>query len=100
VVSLTNTALEEIDKMCTEEIYYWRGMTKANLEDWDGAAQDLRRSHLLNPNFLPAEKELKRNHSLNLAASDDSPNPILADLLSTDISYFTTVTTTLVSNTR
>jgi hypothetical protein len=39
-------------------------MAKANLEDWDGAAQDLRRSHLLNPNSLPAGNELKRIHSL------------------------------------
>ena len=58
-------------------------MAKANLEDWDGAAQDLRRAHLLNPNFLPAGKELKRSHSLGLAASpDDSANPLIADLVS------------------
>jgi hypothetical protein len=68
VISLTNAALVDIDKMSAEEIYYWRGMAKANLEDWDGAAQDLRRAHLLNPNFLPAGQELKRIHSLGLAA--------------------------------
>jgi hypothetical protein len=69
VITLTNAALVDIDKMSTEEIYYWRGMAKANLEDWDGAAQDLRRAHLLNPNFLPAGKELQRIHSLGLASS-------------------------------
>jgi hypothetical protein len=67
VISLTNEALVDIDKMSTEEICYWRGMAKADVEDWDGAAQDLRRSHLLNPNFLPAGKELKMIHSLELA---------------------------------
>jgi hypothetical protein len=66
VITLTNAALVDIDKMATEEIYNWRGMAKANLEDWDGAAQDLRRAHLLNPNFLPAGKELQRMHSLDL----------------------------------
>jgi hypothetical protein len=56
-------------------------MAKANLEDWDGTAQDLRRVDLLNPNFLPAGQELKRIHSLGLASSlDDSPNPLLIDL--------------------
>jgi hypothetical protein len=81
VISLTNTALVDIDTMSTEEIYSWRGMAKANLEDWDGAAQDLRRAHLLNPNFLPVGKELQRIHSLGLASSaDDSPNPALIDL--------------------
>jgi integrase/recombinase XerD len=62
VISLTNAALVDIDKMSTEEIHYWRGMAKANLEDWDGAGQDPRRAHLLNPNFLPAGKELRRIH--------------------------------------
>jgi hypothetical protein len=67
-------------------------MAKANLEDWDGAAQDLRRAHLLNPNFLPAGKELKRIHSLGLASSaDNSPNPILTDLVSSQKSYFETI---------
>jgi integrase/recombinase XerD len=64
VITLTNAALVDMDKMAPEEIYYWRGMAKANLEDWDGAAQDLRRAHLLNPNFLPAGEELRRIHSL------------------------------------
>jgi hypothetical protein len=73
VIKLTNNALVDIDKMSTEEIYYWRGMAKAHLEDWDGAAQDLRRAHLLNPNFLPAGKELQRINSLCLTPSlDDS----------------------------
>ncbi len=92
VISLNNEALVDIDKMSTEEIYYWRGMAKANLEDWDGAAQDLRRAHLLNPNFLPPGKELKRIHSLGLASSvDNSPNPILTDLVSSQRSYFITI---------
>lgn len=92
VITLTNEALVDIDKMPTEEIYYWRGMAKANLEDWDGAAQDLRRAHLLNPNFLPAGKELKRIHSLGLAASlDDAPNPLFTDLVSSQKSYFETI---------
>lgn len=83
VIRLADRALVDIDKMSTEEIYYWRGMAKANLEDWDGAAQDLRRAHLLNPNFLLAGKELKRIHSLGLASSlDDSPKPVLPDLAS------------------
>ncbi|HLO28010.1 MAG TPA: tyrosine-type recombinase/integrase [Anaerolineales bacterium] len=71
VITLANSALVDIDKMATEEIYYWRGMAKANLEDWDGAAQDLRRAHLLNPNFLPAGKELRRMNSLGLTPSLD-----------------------------
>jgi hypothetical protein len=76
--------------MSTEEIYYWRGMAKVSLEDWDGAAQDLRRAHLLNPNFLPAGKELKRIDSLGLASSpNDSPNPILMDLALSQASSFT-----------
>jgi hypothetical protein len=92
VITLTNEALVDIDKMSTEEVYYWRGMAKANLEDWDGAAQDLRRAHLLNPNFLPAGQELKRIHSLGLAASaDDSPNPLFTDLVSSQKSYFETI---------
>ena len=50
-------------------------MAKAHLEDWDGAAQDLRRAHLLNPNFLPAGKELQRINSLGLASPlGSSPN--------------------------
>jgi hypothetical protein len=78
--------------MPTEESYYWRGMAKANLDDWDGAAQDLRRAHLLNPNFLPARKELKRIHSLGLASSlDDSPNPVLTDLMPSQKAYFVTI---------
>ena len=89
VIQLANRALVDIDKMSTDEIYYWRGMAKANLEDWDGAAQDLRRSHLLNPNFLSAGKESKRIHSLGLASSlDDSPNPVFTDLISSQKSYF------------
>jgi len=68
----------------------WRGMAKANLKDWDGAAQDLRRAHLLNPNFLPPGKELQRIHSLGLASSlSDSPNPVLTDLASSQGSSFT-----------
>jgi len=98
VITLTNEALVDIDKMSTEEVYYWRGMAKANLEDWDGAAQDLRRAHLLNPNFLPAGQELKRIHSLGLASSlDDSPNPLIADLLSSQKSYFTTIADSSIS---
>jgi len=92
VITLANETLVDIDKMSTEEVYYWRGMAKANLEDWDGAAQDLRRSHLLNPNFLAAGKELKRIHSLGLASSlDNAPNPVSADLFSSQKSYFTTI---------
>ena len=67
VIKPANKALVNIDKMSTEEIYYRRGMAKANLDDWDGAAQDLRRTYLLNPNFLPAGKELQRINSLCLA---------------------------------
>jgi tetratricopeptide (TPR) repeat protein len=97
VIRLTNTALVYIDNMATEEIYYWRGMAKANLGNWDGAAQDLRRAHLLNPNFLSAGKELKRIHSLGLASSlDPSSNPVLADLLSSNKWYFTTVTSSFI----
>ena len=69
--------------MSTEEIYYWRGMAKANLEDWDGAAQDSAAGAFAESNFLAAGQELKRIHSLGLAASpDDSANPLMADLLS------------------
>jgi len=84
VIKLADNALVDIDKMSTEEIYYWRGMAKAHLEDWDGAAQDFRRVHLLNPNFLPEGRELQHIHSLGLTSSrDDSPNPIWIDLAST-----------------
>jgi hypothetical protein len=97
VITLTNSALVDLDRMATEGIYYWRGMAKANLEDWDGAAQDLRRAHLLNPNFLPAGQELKHIHSLGLASSlDPSSNPVLADLLTSNNSYFTTVTSSFI----
>jgi hypothetical protein len=51
VTTLTNAELVDVDKISTEEIYCWRGMSKVNLEDRDGAAQDLRRAHLLNSNL-------------------------------------------------
>ena len=92
VIKLADRALVDIDKMSTEEIYYWRGMAKANLEDWDGAAQDLRRAHLLNPNFLPAGKELERIHSFGLTSPlDNFPNSAFADLTSRQKSYFMTI---------
>jgi integrase/recombinase XerD len=98
VITLTNETLVDIDKMSTEEVYYWRGMAKAHLEEWDGAAQDLRRAHLLNPNFLAAGKELKRIHSLGLASSlDNAPNPVSADLFSSQKSYFTTIACSSIS---
>jgi hypothetical protein len=46
-----NAALVNVDRILTEEIYYWHGRSRVNLEDWDGAAQDLRQAHLLNSNF-------------------------------------------------
>jgi hypothetical protein len=68
-------------------------MAKANLEDWDGAAQDLRRAHLLNPNFLPAGKELKLIHALGLTSSlDDSANAVATDLASSRGYYFSSIT--------
>jgi hypothetical protein len=73
-------------------------MAKANLEDLDGAAKDFRRAHLLNPKILLAGQELKRIHSLGLAASpDDFTNPVLADLLASDKSYFSTISGTCIS---
>jgi hypothetical protein len=99
VIKLANNALVDIDKMSTEEIYYWRGMAKAHLEDWDGAAQDLRRAHLLNPNFLPAGKELQRINSLCLASSlNISPNPMLSDLASRQSSAFTSFASAAIYN--
>ena len=99
VITLTNAALVDIDKMSTEEIYYWRGMAKANLEDWDEAERGLRRAHLLNPNFLPADKELQRIHSLGLASSlNISPNPMLSDLASSQCSAFTSFASAAIYN--
>ncbi len=93
VIKLADNALVDIDKMSTEEIYYWRGMAKAHLQDWDGAAQDLCRAHLLNPNFLPAGKELQRINSLGLTPPlEDSQSSELTALISRQISSFTTFT--------
>ncbi len=99
VITLTNAVLVDIDMMPTEEIYYWRGMAKANLEDWDGAAQDLRRAHLLNPNFPPAGKELQRINALGLTPSlDASPSQELTVFALSQGSSFTSFAGAVVYN--
>jgi tetratricopeptide (TPR) repeat protein len=60
VINLAYATLVNVDKPVLEETYFWRGMAKEALGDWNGALEDLRLAYSLNPNSTPAGEELQR----------------------------------------
>ena len=61
VIDLANwTLIDTISEPVIEESFYWRGLAREALGDVQGAADDMRQSVNLNPNFTPGWEQLSR----------------------------------------
>ena len=54
VINLANTTFFALGEYTLEESFYWRGMAKLALDDYNGAVFDLKKVLELNPRFTPA----------------------------------------------
>jgi tetratricopeptide (TPR) repeat protein len=60
VYTLADTTLNAMNTPILEESFYWRGLAREALGDFEGALSDLQTSVNLNPNFAPGWTELRR----------------------------------------
>ncbi|HJW90799.1 MAG TPA: C39 family peptidase, partial [Anaerolineales bacterium] len=60
VIELANTTFFALGEYTLEEAFYWRGLAKEALADWNGAVFDLRKAIELNANFNAAREQLER----------------------------------------
>ena len=54
IINLANTTFFALGEYTLEESFYWRGMAKQALDDYNGAVFDLKKTLELNPKFTPA----------------------------------------------
>lgn len=54
IINLANTTFFALGEYTLEESFYWRGMAKQALDDYNGAVFDLKKAVELNPRFTPA----------------------------------------------
>lgn len=59
IINLANTTFFALGEYTLEESFYWRGMAKLALDDYNGAVFDLRKTIELNPRFTPALSALE-----------------------------------------
>jgi len=54
IINLANTTFFALGEYTLEESFYWRGMAKQALDDYNGAVFDLKKAVELNPRYTPA----------------------------------------------
>ncbi|MGB5843657.1 MAG: C39 family peptidase [Anaerolineales bacterium] len=59
IINLANTTFFALGEYTLEESFYWRGMAKQALDDYNGAVFDLKKAVELNPNYTPALSALE-----------------------------------------
>lgn len=59
VINLANNTFFALGEYTLEESFYWRGLAKQALQDYNGALFDLRKALELNPNFTLASQALQ-----------------------------------------
>jgi len=59
IINLANTTFFALGEYTLEESFYWRGMAKQALDDYNGAVFDLKKAVELNPNYTPAHIALE-----------------------------------------
>jgi len=59
IINLANTTFFALGEYTLEESFYWRGMAKQVLDDYNGAVFDLKKAVELNPNYTPARIALE-----------------------------------------
>ncbi len=60
VIALADQTLDAMNEPILEESYYWRGLAREAVGDWQGAVEDIEFSVELNPNFGPGWAQLDR----------------------------------------
>lgn len=58
IINLANTTFFALGEYTLEESFYWRGMAKLALDDYNGAVFDLKKTLELNPKYTPARNAL------------------------------------------
>lgn len=59
IINLANTTFFALGEYTLEESFYWRGMAKLALDDYNGAVFDLKKAVELNPKYKPAQIALQ-----------------------------------------
>jgi tetratricopeptide (TPR) repeat protein len=59
VINLANNTFFALGEYTLEESFYWRGMAKLALDDFNGAVFDLKKTLELNPRYTPAQITLE-----------------------------------------
>jgi hypothetical protein len=59
IINLANTTFFALGEYTLEESFYWRGMAKLALDDYNGAVFDLKKTLELNPKYTPARIALE-----------------------------------------
>jgi tetratricopeptide (TPR) repeat protein len=59
IINLANTTFFALGEYTLEESFYWRGMAKLALDDYNGAVFDLKKTLELNPKYTPARSALE-----------------------------------------
>ena len=59
IINLANTTFFALGEYTLEESFYWRGMAKLALDDYNGAVFDLKKALELNPHYKPARIALE-----------------------------------------
>lgn len=60
VIALADQTLDSMKEPILEESFYWRGLAKEAVGDWEGALADIQESVRLNPHFGPGIEQLAR----------------------------------------
>jgi hypothetical protein len=60
VIALADQTLDGMNEPILEESFYWRGLGKEAIGDWEGALADIQTSVDLNPQFAPGLDQLDR----------------------------------------
>jgi tetratricopeptide (TPR) repeat protein len=59
IINLANNTFFALGEYTLEESFYWRGMAKLALDDFNGAVFDLKKTLELNPHYTPAQTALE-----------------------------------------
>jgi tetratricopeptide (TPR) repeat protein len=59
IINLANTTFFALGEYTLEESFYWRGMAKLALDEYNGAVFDLKKALELNPHYKPARIALE-----------------------------------------
>jgi tetratricopeptide (TPR) repeat protein len=60
IINLANNTFFALGEYTLEESFYWRGMAKLALDDYNGAVFDLKKAVELNPKYTPARSALEQ----------------------------------------